>query len=55
MAKDPERRQVWTQEATDYALAHGLIGLSLRPLAASLGSALRAERSSGDKSAHLSS
>ena len=41
MAKDPERRQVWTREATDYALEHGLIGLSLRPLAASLGTSDR--------------
>ena len=41
MARDPERRQVWTREATDYALRHGLIGLSLRPLAASLGTSDR--------------
>lgn len=41
MAKDPERREVWTREATDYALQQGLIGLSLRPLAASLGTSDR--------------
>lgn len=41
MAKDPERREVWTGEATDYALRQGLIGLSLRPLAASLGTSDR--------------
>ncbi len=41
MAKDPERREVWTREATDYALRTGLIGLSLRPLAASLGTSDR--------------
>lgn len=41
MAKDPERRAVWTREATDYTLAHGLIGLSLRPLAAALGTSDR--------------
>ena len=32
---------MWTAEATDYALRHGLIGLSLRPLAASLGTSDR--------------
>ena len=41
MAKDPERREVWTREATDYTIEHGLIGLSLRPLAASLGTSDR--------------
>lgn len=41
MAKDPERRQAFTGLATDYALAEGLIGLSLRPLAASLGTSDR--------------
>lgn len=41
MAKDPQRREVWTREATDYTLEHGLIGLSLRPLAASLGTSDR--------------
>ncbi len=32
---------MWTREATDYALEHGLIDLSLRPLAASLGTSDR--------------
>lgn len=41
MAKDPERREAWTREATDYALQYGLIGLSLRPLAASMGTSDR--------------
>lgn len=41
MAKDPERRELWTRQATDYALQNGLIGLSLRPLAASLGTSDR--------------
>ena len=41
MAKDPEQREAWTRDATDYALRHGLIGLSLRPLAASLGTSDR--------------
>lgn len=41
MAKDPVRREAWTQQATDYTLKHGLIGLSLRPLAASLGTSDR--------------
>jgi len=41
VAKDPVRREVWTREATDYTLQHGLIGLSLRPLAASLGTSDR--------------
>jgi AcrR family transcriptional regulator len=41
VAKDPERREAWTREATDYTLTHGLIGLSLRPLAASLGTSDR--------------
>jgi AcrR family transcriptional regulator len=36
IAKDPQRRAAWTEVATDYVLAHGLIGLSLRPLAAEL-------------------
>ena len=34
MAKDPRRREEWTEAATDYAQDHGLIDLSLRPLAA---------------------
>lgn len=41
MPPDPGRRETWTQAATDYALRHGLIGLSLRPLAASLGTSDR--------------
>jgi AcrR family transcriptional regulator len=40
-AKDPQRRQAWAQLATDYVHAHGLIGLSLRPLAAVLGTSDR--------------
>jgi AcrR family transcriptional regulator len=36
-----ERRETWTREATDYALTEGLIGLSLRPLAAALGTSDR--------------
>ena len=35
------RREAWTRDVTDYALEHGLIGLSLRPLAASLGTSDR--------------
>ncbi len=41
MAKDPERRNAWTAAATAYTLEHGLIGLSLRPLAAALGTSDR--------------
>jgi len=41
MARDPQRREEWTQAATDYVLEHGLIGLSLRPLAAALGTSDR--------------
>ncbi len=41
MAKDPQRREEWTAAATDYVLKHGLIGLSLRPLAAELGTSDR--------------
>ena len=41
MAKDPRRRAEWTEAATDYVLQHGLIGLSLRPLAAELGTSDR--------------
>ncbi|GAA3818713.1 TetR/AcrR family transcriptional regulator [Nocardioides panacisoli] len=41
MAKDQRRREEWTGAATDYALEHGLIGLSLRPLAAALGTSDR--------------
>lgn len=38
---DPERRTKTLAKATDYVLAHGLAGLSLRPLAAALGSSTR--------------
>lgn len=38
---DPERRSATTARATDYVLAHGLAGLSLRPLAAALGTSTR--------------
>ena len=41
MAKDPGRREQWTHAATDYVLQHGLIGLSLRPLAAAIGTSDR--------------
>jgi AcrR family transcriptional regulator len=41
VARDPERRETWTREATDYALQYGLIGLSLRPLAAVVGTSDR--------------
>ncbi len=41
MASNSERRAEWTEAATDYALEHGLIGLSLRPLAADLGTSDR--------------
>ena len=41
MAKDPQRRERWAQAVTDYTLEHGLIGLSLRPLAADLGTSDR--------------
>lgn len=41
MVRDSARREVWTTEATDYVLVHGLIGLSLRPLAAALGTSDR--------------
>lgn len=39
--RDNARRTQLTEAATDYALAHGLIGLSLRPLAAELGTSDR--------------
>lgn len=38
---DTARRAEWTAAATDYVLEHGLIGLSLRPLAAALGTSDR--------------
>lgn len=40
-AKDSQRRAAWTELATDYVHDHGLIGLSLRPLAAELGTSNR--------------
>src|SRR6187455_705660 len=36
-----DRRHVLAEEATDYVLEHGLIDLSLRPLAAALGTSDR--------------
>ena len=39
--RDTARRDELAEAATDYALAHGLIGLSLRPLAAELGTSDR--------------
>jgi AcrR family transcriptional regulator len=41
VATRTERRTEWTEAATDYVLEHGLIGLSLRPLAAALGTSDR--------------
>lgn len=41
MARDPARRAALAEAATDYALEHGLIGLSLRPLAAAIGTSDR--------------
>ena len=41
MATKTQRRVEWTEAATDYVLEHGLIGLSLRPLAADLGTSDR--------------
>ena len=41
MPRDTARRAELAEEATDYALEHGLIGLSLRPLAAELGTSDR--------------
>jgi AcrR family transcriptional regulator len=41
IAKDPQRRATWAEAATDYVLSRGLIGLSLRPLAAELGTSDR--------------
>ena len=40
-AKDPQRRAAWAELATDYVHAHGLTTLSLRPLAAELGTSNR--------------
>jgi AcrR family transcriptional regulator len=41
MARGSTRRDEIAQQATDYALEHGLLGLSLRPLAADLGTSDR--------------
>lgn len=41
MARDPARRAALAEAATDFALEHGLIGLSLRPLAAAIGTSDR--------------
>ena len=38
---ETDRLATWTSAATDYVLEHGLIGLSLRPLAAALGTSDR--------------
>jgi len=41
MATTTDRRAEWTEAATHYVLEHGLIGLSLRPLAKALGTSDR--------------
>lgn len=41
MAKNTPRRDELAEAATDYVLEHGLVGLSLRPLAADLGTSDR--------------
>ena len=41
MVRDTDRRDGLAEAATDYVLDHGLIGLSLRPLAAALGTSDR--------------
>jgi AcrR family transcriptional regulator len=41
MVRETARRDVLAESATDYALRHGLIGLSLRPLAAAIGTSDR--------------
>jgi AcrR family transcriptional regulator len=41
MVRETSRREELAQAATDYVLEHGLIGLSLRPLAAALGTSDR--------------
>jgi AcrR family transcriptional regulator len=41
MARETRRRDQVAQGATDYVLEHGLVGLSLRPLAARLGTSDR--------------
>jgi AcrR family transcriptional regulator len=41
MPRETSRREELAQAATDYVLSHGLMGLSLRPLAAELGTSDR--------------
>jgi AcrR family transcriptional regulator len=41
MPRETRRREQLAEAATDYVLEHGLIGLSLRPLAAALGTSDR--------------
>lgn len=41
MPRDTSRREAVAEAATDYVLEHGLLGLSLRPLAAALGTSDR--------------
>jgi AcrR family transcriptional regulator len=41
MAHDTKRRTALAEAATDHVLQHGLVGLSLRPLAAALGTSDR--------------
>ena len=41
MARETGRRDEFAQAATDYVLEHGLVGLSLRPMAADLGTSDR--------------
>jgi AcrR family transcriptional regulator len=41
MPRDTTRREQLLEQATDYVLEHGLIGLSLRPLAAEIGTSDR--------------
>lgn len=41
MTRETSRREELAEAATDYVLEHGLIGLSLRPLAAELGTSDR--------------
>jgi AcrR family transcriptional regulator len=41
MPRDTRRREELAQAATDYVLSHGLVGISLRPLAAALGTSDR--------------
>ena len=41
MTRETRRRDEFAQAATDYVLEHGLVGLSLRPLAAAIGTSDR--------------